>query len=78
MNEPAIAIYVAMAVALAVWAGLFVYLWRLDALARDLRHRVERQPEENAPAAPRATLERRTPAPAAPADEQREAVASSE
>jgi hypothetical protein len=77
MNEPTVAIYVAMAVALAVWGGLFVYLWRLDALARNLRRRVERQPEQEQHATPRATLERRSPAPAAPpAEEQREAVAS--
>lgn len=29
--EAGVAIYVALIVALAVWAGVFIYLWRLDA-----------------------------------------------
>lgn len=54
--EAGVAIYVALAVALSVWLGIFVYLWRLDAQARDLRRRLERQPEREAAHAPTATL----------------------
>jgi CcmD family protein len=56
--EAGIAIYVALAVALAVWIGLFVYLWRLDAQARDLRRRLDNQPATETAAAPSATLRR--------------------
>jgi hypothetical protein len=61
LAEPGIAIYVSLAVALLVWGGVFVYLWRLDVLARQLRQKLESEPERPASAAPTATLERRTP-----------------
>jgi CcmD family protein len=54
--EAGIAIYVALAVALSVWIGIFVYLWRLDAQARELRRRLDSQPAQKATAAPTATL----------------------
>jgi CcmD family protein len=56
--EPGIAIYMALAVALAVWLGIFAFLWRLDRQARELRRRLDQRPRAEAPA-PRATLEAR-------------------
>jgi CcmD family protein len=56
--EPGIAIYAAMAVALAVWLGIFVFLWRLDKQARELRRKLDAAPRPEAPP-PRATLETR-------------------
>ncbi len=58
MLEASTAIYVALAVALAVWIGIFVYLWRIDAQARELRRQIERLPEEGAPTVPTAILRR--------------------
>ena len=49
----------AMAVALVVWIGIFVFLWRLDRQARELRRRLDQRPNAEAPSAPRATLETR-------------------
>lgn len=54
--EAGVAVYVALAVALSVWIGLFVYLWRLDGQARELRRRLERQPVEEGVGTPTATL----------------------
>jgi CcmD family protein len=56
--EPGVAIYMALAVALVVWIGLFVFLWRIDRQARELRARLDEQPRAE-PAAPHATLETR-------------------
>lgn len=60
--EAGVAIYVAMAVALSVWLGIFVYLWRIDSQARELRRQVERErargEDGRGPAAPRATVTR--------------------
>lgn len=61
MNAPleaGIAIYVAMAVALSVWIGIFVYLWRIDAQARGLKKQLERERRDERPSAPAATLTR--------------------
>ena len=52
-------IYIAMAVVLVVWIGIFVYLWRVDALAHELRRRLDSQPEPSPTAEPTATLTRR-------------------
>lgn len=52
--------YVAMIVALVVWAGVFVYLWRLDALARALKRQLDEQPTRAPVVIPKANLERRT------------------
>ena len=54
--EPGIAIYMALAVALTVWIGIFALLWRLDRQARELRRRLD-QPDRAEASAPRATLE---------------------
>jgi CcmD family protein len=54
------AIYAALAVALVVWIGIFIFLWRLDRQTRELRRRLEQAPPAEAPA-PRATLEVRSP-----------------
>jgi CcmD family protein len=70
MNDAETAIYIAMAVALMVWLGLFAYLWRLDGQARDLRRRLEhheRQSQHEPRPTPTATLERRTPPPSSAA-----------
>jgi CcmD family protein len=65
--EAGVATYVALAVALAVWVGIFVYLWRLDAQANDLRRRLEQQGDYEPAAAPSATLHPRSTAEDAPA-----------
>jgi CcmD family protein len=69
--EPGIAIYMALAVALTVWIGIFVLLWRLDRQARELRRRLDEPTRAEAPA-PRATLETRNghPQTAAVANEE--------
>ena len=41
INDPALAMYVAAAVALVVMAGFFIYLWRMDAQVRELRRRLD-------------------------------------
>jgi len=56
MQEASTAIYVALAVALAVWFALFLYLWRLDAQAQDLRRRLENQSNHEPLAAPVAKI----------------------
>lgn len=55
--EPAIAIYTSLAVALAVWIGIFVFLWRVDSAARELRRRLDEETPVEATPAPRATIE---------------------
>lgn len=62
MNDAGITIYIVLFVALAVWGGIFFYLWRIDTLAQELRRRLDnQQPHEATPPTPRATLERRPP-----------------
>ncbi len=60
--EAGVAIYVALAVALSVWVGIFIYLWRIDAMARELKRQIERDRAQaesgQRPAAPRATVTR--------------------
>lgn len=56
MTEAGIAMYVAMAVALSVWVGIFVYLWRIDAQARTLRQKLDQQPKQEQAPVPTATL----------------------
>ena len=63
--EPGLAIYVALAVALVVWIGIFAFLWRLDRQTRALRQRLDAEPRDVTPA-PRATLEVRSGHPQAP------------
>ncbi len=58
MSDAGVTLYVVLAVALAVWLGIFFYLWRLDALAHELRRRLDTEQERERPAAPRATLEK--------------------
>jgi CcmD family protein len=55
--EPGLAIYMALAVALVVWIGIFAFLWRLDRQTRALRQRLEETPRAAHP--PHATLEPR-------------------
>ena len=43
INDPAIAMYVAAAVALVVMIGFFLYLWRMDGQVRELRRRLDAQ-----------------------------------
>jgi CcmD family protein len=59
--EAGVAIYVALAVALAVWLGIVVYLWRLDAQVRELRRRLENLPRGSSEATPTATLRAQQP-----------------
>lgn len=61
LNDPAFAIYAALAVALVVWLGIFVFLWRLDRQARELRRMLDEAPRAEQPT-PRATIERATQA----------------
>lgn len=60
LMEAGVAIYVALAVALSVWIGIFIYLWRIDAQARSLKQELERQRQldQERPAAPRSSLTR--------------------
>lgn len=58
--EPAFAIYMALAVALAVWIGIFIFIWRVDQQTRELRRRMDQQQSVEQPAAPRATVEKRS------------------
>lgn len=58
LNDSGLAIYMSLAVALVVWIGIFVFLWRLDRQARELRRRLEQAPRAEQPA-PRATIETR-------------------
>lgn len=62
LQDAGIAIYMSLAVALVVWVGIFVFLWRLDVQARELRRKFEQAPRTE-PAAPRVTLETRQPSP---------------
>ncbi|MCS6839831.1 MAG: hypothetical protein NZ699_19315 [Roseiflexus sp.] len=57
--EPAIAIYTALAVALTVWIGIFIFLWRIDSATRELRRRLDKEAPAEPPTAPHATLEAR-------------------
>lgn len=60
--DPAVAIYMALAVALAVWIGIFAFLWRVDQATRELRRRLDEELPPDEPS-PRATIEtRRSPA----------------
>lgn len=76
--EAGIAIYVALAVALSVWIGIFVYVWRLDAQARELRRKLEsRTPGESA-SAPSATLRAQKAGDDQPATSQEPRIANAE
>lgn len=63
MSSDDLMLLVALGVALLVWGGLFFYLWRLDALAHELRRRLERiePPTHATPPIPSATLTRNDP-----------------
>jgi hypothetical protein len=50
-----------MSVALVVWLGVFIYLMRIDAQAKELKRLVLATTQESTPATPRATVEHRTP-----------------
>lgn len=43
INNPAVAVYVAAAVALVVMAGFFVYLWSVDRKVRELQRALDRE-----------------------------------
>ena len=58
LQDPGVAIYLSLAVALTVWIGIFAFLWRLDQQARELRRRLDQAPRVEQPA-PRATIESR-------------------
>lgn len=68
--DPGVALYVSAAVALIVWAGIFAYLWRIDAQAKALAQALKRPPEETVPAAP-LRPERQSPAPKEVRDAER-------
>ena len=51
LTDPGMALYVAAAVAVVVWLGIFAYLWRIDTQARALRRRLDER-ALSAPAAP--------------------------
>lgn len=48
--EAGAAVYVAVAVTLSVWIGLFVYLWRIDGQARALRRALQHEDRREEPA----------------------------
>lgn len=56
--EPGYAIYMALAVALVVWIGIFSFLWRIDREVRELRRRLEQAPRTET-SFPRVTMEAR-------------------
>jgi|GEM_PF-3496339 len=45
INNPAVALYIATAVALVVMIGFFVYLWGMDRRVKELRRMLEAQRE---------------------------------
>ena len=49
--DPGLALYVAAAVAVVVWLGIFAYLWRIDAQAKMLRRMLDERREQAAPQA---------------------------
>lgn len=59
--DAGVAIYVAMAAALIVWLGIFVYLWRIDREAQALKRYLQARPMPADHAQPRAHVESRTP-----------------
>ena len=61
LNDSAAALYIAMFVALSVWIGIFLYLWRIDAHARALSNLIKHLPAAEEPTdTPQTTLTRRT------------------
>lgn len=62
--EPGVAIYMSLAVALAVWIGIFVFLMRIDREARELRRRLDEAPPAELSPAPHTTVEVRKNHPA--------------
>lgn len=52
INNPALAMYVAAAVALVVMIGFFLYLWRMDARVRELQRALESRERAAASAPP--------------------------
>jgi CcmD family protein len=59
--EAGVAIYIAMAVALVVWVGIFVYLLRLDAHAKELKRVLLQTQAQPQAVTPSVTVEQRTP-----------------
>jgi hypothetical protein len=59
--DAGVAIYIAMAVALVVWLGVFWYLMRIDAEAKELKRLVLAMREHAQPPTPRVTIEQQTP-----------------
>jgi CcmD family protein len=57
--NPGIAIYMALAVALVVWIGVFSFLWRLDRQAQELRRKLDATTSSERRDVPRATIEAR-------------------
>ena len=55
--DAGVAIYVAMATALVVWLGVFIFVWRIDNATQALAKQVATQHDEGASAAPRARVE---------------------
>ena len=51
LTDPGLALYVAAAVAVVVWLGIFAYLWRIDAQAKNLRRLLDQRRSEATPGA---------------------------
>lgn len=49
LTDPGLALYVAAAVAVVVWLGIFAYLWRIDVQARALRRMLDERKNEAPP-----------------------------
>jgi flagellar biosynthesis/type III secretory pathway M-ring protein FliF/YscJ len=47
INNPAIAMYVAAAVALVVMIGFFIYLWRMDRHVRALQQQLNNEEQQS-------------------------------
>jgi hypothetical protein len=53
IDNPALAMYVAAAVALVVLGGFFWYLWSIDRAVAEMRRRLDQQPtQQQEPASP--------------------------
>jgi CcmD family protein len=61
MLDAGVAIYIAMSVALVVWVGIFLYLLRIDAEAKELKRLILAARSESPTQTPGVQVEHRTP-----------------
>lgn len=61
MLDAGVAIYIAMSVALVVWLGIFLYLMRIDAQAKELKRLMLTAQSQSPVQSPGVQVEHRTP-----------------